>query len=76
MLHPEYRINVDALEKVQPVDLDASEIYVRLGSAWIEPEIYRQFLFELLEPSRNAQENITVKYSKATGAWNIRGKKL
>lgn len=74
MLHPEYRINVDALEKVQPVDLDASEIYVRLGSAWIEPEIYRQFLFELLEPSRNAQENITVKYSKATGAWNIEGK--
>lgn len=74
VLHPEYRINVDALEKVQPVDLDASEIYVRLGSAWIEPEIYRQFLFELLEPSRNAQENITVKYSKDTGAWNIEGK--
>ena len=74
-LYPEdYTINVQALEKVQPKDLTASEISVRLGATWIPPEIFQQFMFEFLDTPRYAQWNIKVHYSQFTGEWNIEGK--
>ncbi|WP_235388261.1 N-6 DNA methylase [Enterocloster clostridioformis] len=74
-LYPEdYNVNVQALEKVQPKDLTASEISVRLGATWIPPEIFQQFMFEFLDTPRYAQWNIKVHYSQFTGEWNIEGK--
>ena len=74
-LYPEdYTVNVQALEKVQPKDLTASEISVRLGATWIPPEISQQFMFEFLDTPRYAQWNIKVHYSQFTGEWNIEGK--
>lgn len=74
-LYPEdYTVNVQALEKVQPKDLTASEISVRLGATWIPPEIFQQFMFEFLDTPRCAQWNIKVHYSQFTGEWNIEGK--
>ena len=74
-LYPEdYTVNVKALEKVQPKDLTASEISVRLGATWIPPEIFQQFMFEFLDTPRYAQWNIKVHYSQFTGEWNIEGK--
>ena len=74
-LYPEdYTVNVQALEKVQPKDLTASEISVRLGATWIPPEIFQQFIFEFLDTPRYAQWNIKVHYSQFTGEWNIEGK--
>ena len=74
-LYPEdYTINVQALEKVQPKDLTASEIEVRLGATWIPPEIVQQFMFEFLDTPRYAQWNIKVHFSQFTGEWNIEGK--
>ncbi len=74
-LYPEdYTVNVQALEKVQPKDLTASEISVRLGATWIPPEIFQQFMFEFLDTPRYAQWNINVHYSQFTGEWNIEGK--
>ena len=74
-LYPEdYTINVQALEKVQPKDLTASEIAVRLGATWIPPEIVQQFMFEFLDTPRYAQWNIKVHFSQFTGEWNIEGK--
>ena len=74
-LYPEdYTVNVQALEKVQPKDLTASEISVRLGATWITPEIFQQFMFEFLDTPRYAQWNIKVHYSQFTGEWNIEGK--
>ena len=74
-LYPEdYTVNVQALEKVQPKDLTASEISVRLGATWIPPEIVEQFMFEFLDTPRYAQWNIKVHYSQFTGEWNIEGK--
>ena len=74
-LYPEdYTINVQALEKVQPKDLTASEISVRLGATWIPPEIVQQFMFEFLDTPRYAQWNIKVHFSQFTGEWNIEGK--
>ena len=74
-LYPEdYTVNVQALEKVQPKDLTASEISVRLGATWIPPEIFQQFMFEFLDTPRYAQWNIKVHYSQFTGDWNIEGK--
>ena len=74
-LYPEdYTANVQALEKVQPKDLTASEISVRLGATWIPPEIFQQFMFEFLDTPRYAQWNIKVHYSQFTGEWNIEGK--
>ena len=74
-LYPEdYTVNVQALEKVQPKDLTASEISVRLGATWIPPEIFQQFMFEFLDTPRYAQWNIKVHYSQYTGEWNIEGK--
>ena len=74
-VYPEdYKINVEALEKVQPIDLTASEISVRLGATWIPPEIFEKFMFEFLDTPRYAQWNIKVHYSQYTGEWNIEGK--
>ena len=74
-VYPEdYKINVEAQEKVQPKDLTASEISVRLGATWIPPEIFEKFMFEFLDTPRYAQWNIKVHYSQYTGEWNIEGK--
>ncbi len=70
----EYAVNVEALKKVQPKDLTASEITVKLGSTWIPPEYIKEFIVELLSPSYWAQQQIEVKYSNLTGDWNISGK--
>lgn len=70
----DYKINVEALEKVQPKDLTASEIAVRLGATWLPPEIVQQFMFEFLDTPRYAQWNIKVHFSQFTGEWNIEGK--
>ena len=71
---PQFQANADALAKVQPVDLTASEISVRLGATWLNPEYIRQFMFETLGTPRSAQWNIKVHYSKITGEWRIEGK--
>ena len=77
---PEYSINVQALKKVMPKDLDASEIEVRIGATWIDPEYYEQFMKETfktpeyLTNSRWSQSIVGVQYSDITGQWNIRGK--
>ena len=74
-LYPEdYKINVEALEKVQPKDLTASEIFVQLGTTWLPEEIAQQFMYEFLDTPRYAQWNIKVHYSKLTGEWNVEGK--
>ena len=70
----EYSVNVTALEKVQPVDLTASEISLRLGSTWIPPEYIRVFMFDLLDTPPYMKPNIKVHYSAYTGAWNVEGK--
>ena len=70
----DYKINVEALEKVQPKDLTASEIAVRLGATWLPPEIIQQFMFEFLDTPRYAQWNIKVHFSQYSGEWNIEGK--
>ena len=74
-LYPEdYTVNVEALERVQPKDLTASEIAVRLGATWLPTEIVEQFMFEFLGTPRYAQWNIKVHFSAYTGEWNIEGK--
>ena len=74
-LYPEdYTVNVEALEKVQPKDLSASEIFVQLGSTWVPEEIVQQFMFEFLDTPRWAYWNIKVHYSKFTSEWNVEGK--
>ena len=69
-----YAENVAALEAVQPIDLTASEISVRLGATWLPPEIVGQFMFELFSTPRYSQWNIHVRFSKYTGEWNVEGK--
>ena len=74
-LYPDdFQVNVEALEKVQPKDLTASEISVRLGATWLPSEIVQQFVFELLQTPRYTQWNMKVNFSKYTGKWNISGK--
>ena len=74
-LSPEdYGENVRALEAVQPVDLTASEISVRLGATWLPPEIIEEFMFELFSTPRYCQWNIHVHYAQYTGEWNVEGK--
>lgn len=74
-LYPEdYSENVRALEAVQPVDLTASEISVRLGATWLPPEIAEQFMFDLFDTPRYCQWNIHVHFSQYTGEWNVEGK--
>ena len=74
-LYPEdYKVNVEALQKVQPKDLTASEISVRLGATWLPPDDVQEFIFHLLETPRYAQWNIKVHFSPYTSEWNIEGK--
>ena len=71
-----YTVNVQSLEAVQPVDLTASEISVRLGAAWLPTEVVRNFTFELLRTPYYQRRNIKVHYSTYTGEWNVDGKSL
>ncbi len=70
----DYKINVEALEKVQPADLTASEIFVQLGTTWLPEEIVQQFIYEFLDTPMWARWNIKVHYSKFTSEWNVEGK--
>ena len=73
--HPEFTPNVRALEAVQPRNLEASEIEVRVGATWIEPSDYQDFMVELLHtPWYLAQKEIQVKFSEVNGEWRITGK--
>ena len=69
-----FRVNAEALKAVQPVDLTASEISVRLGATWLPPGDVARFMFELFDTPNYARFNIKVHYSKLTGTWNIEGK--
>ena len=73
---PEYKVNVDALTKAQPKDLEASEIDVRLGATWLEPSIVQQFMMETFQPPYRIRYNnaITVRYSPYTSEWRISNK--
>ena len=71
---PQYQINADALAQVQPTDLTASEISVRLGATWLDTEYVRRFIFETLGTPRSAQWGMEVHYSKITGEWRIEDK--
>ena len=72
--NPQYQINADALAQVQPTDLTASEISVRLGATWLDTAYVRQFIFETLGTPRSAQWSMKVHYSGITGEWRIEGK--
>ena len=69
--YPEYQPNVEALEKVQPQDLSASEISVRLGATWLPPDVVEQFMYELFGTPRYAQWKVKVRYTPLTGEWNV-----
>ena len=71
---PQYQINAEALAQVQPIDLTASEISVRLGATWLDTEYVRRFIFETLGTPRSAQWSMKVHYSGITGEWRIEGK--
>ena len=74
-LYPEdYAANVQALEAVQPTDLTASEISVRLGATWLPEDVVSSFMYELFHTPYYAQRNIKVHFSKYTGEWNVEGK--
>ena len=72
--NPQYQFNADALAQVQPTDLTASEISVRLGATWLDTEYVRRFIFETLGTPRSAQWGMKVHYSGITGEWRIEGK--
>lgn len=71
---PQYQINAEALARVQPTDLTASEISVRLGATWLDTEYVRRFIFETLGTPRSVQWSMKVHYSGITGEWRIEGK--
>lgn len=73
-IDPAFAENVAALEQAQPKDLSAAEIDVRIGVTWIDPKYYTQFVHELLKPPIYLKQNIQVRYSSATGEWNVSGK--
>lgn len=73
---PAYAVNVEALEKVQPKDLTAGEIGVRLGTTWIPEDVIEDFTFELLGTPWHCQRRIHIRYSKATGEWNVSEKSI
>jgi N12 class adenine-specific DNA methylase/predicted RNA methylase/uncharacterized membrane-anchored protein YhcB (DUF1043 family) len=76
--HLEYMVNVQALERVQPKDLDASEIEARLGATWISPEYITEFMAETFHTPRQHinYERIKVQYAEVTGQWNVKGKNV
>lgn len=73
---PAYAVNVEALEKVQPKDLTAGEIGVRLGTTWIPEDVIEDFTFELLGTPWHCQRRIHIRYSKVTGEWNVSEKSI
>ena len=77
-IQPEYAPNVKALTQVQPKELDASEIKVRIGATWIAPKYINDFLRDIFLTPKNLLSNdiINVQYSNVTGTWNIKGKNL
>ncbi|MCI8844594.1 MAG: DEAD/DEAH box helicase family protein [Oscillospiraceae bacterium] len=75
--YPEFAVNMEKLEQVQPKDLTASEISVRLGASWIDPAYYQQFMFELLHTPENLREKkIQILYAGKSGEWRVTGKGL
>ena len=72
--NPDYQINVEALQKAQPKDLDASEIEVRIGATWIDKSYIQQFMTEILKTPVNLRNKIKVNYSSATTQWFISNK--
>ena len=74
--HPEFKINVEALTKAQPKDLEASEIDIRLGATWLNPAIVQQFMMESFQPPYRIRYNnlIQVRYSPFTSEWRIGNK--
>ena len=74
--HPEFAHHIPALEAVQPKDLEAEDIEVKLGTVWIPPKYIEKFMFELLDTSYYAKHNINVSYSKYTGAWYVSNKSM
>ena len=76
--YPEYMVNVQALERVQPKDLDASEIEARLGVTWISPDYITEFMAETFHTPRQHinYERIKVQYAEVTGQWNVKGKNV
>ncbi len=68
---PSFQINVNALAEVQPKDLDASEIDVRLGATWVDTKYFEQFMYEFLETPLYAREKVRVSFSRMDGTWNI-----
>lgn len=69
--HPEFQINVDALQKVQPKDLTAAEISVRLGANWVPQDVYNQFMYELLDTPNWIRDKIQIAYNPYLGEWKI-----
>ena len=76
--HSEYMVNVQVLERVQPKDLDASEIEARLGATWISPDYITEFMAETFHTPRQHinYERIKVQYAEVTGQWNVKGKNV
>ena len=75
--HPEYIVNVQYLEQVQPKDLDASEIEARLGATWISEDYITQFMAETFHtPRYYVGDRIKVQYAEVTGQWNVTGKSI
>ena len=74
--HPEYNINVQALTQVQPTELDASEIEVRIGATWVEPKYIEDFMRDVFETPQHLLNRNTmgIQYSDVTGQWNVKGK--
>ena len=71
---PVFAANVTALEEVQPTDLTASEISVRLGATWLPEDVVQEFMYQLLDTPYYAQWKVKVHYSRYTGGWNVEGK--
>ena len=71
---PVFAANVTSLEEVQPTDLTASEISVRLGATWLPEDVVQEFMYQLLDTPYYAQWKVKVHYSRYTGGWNVEGK--
>ena len=71
---PFFRINAEALKRAQPKDLDASEIEVRVGSTWIDPQYYQEFMYETFKTPYYMRRRIKINYSPYTAEWQIEGK--
>ena len=72
--HPEFKVNVDALTKAQPKDLEASEIDVRLGATWLSPDIIQKFMTETFQIPYYLRHAVKVRYSPYTAEWRVEGK--